>query len=545
MKITKLQAPSSRETSNNKHQTHLASAAPDWLLKLGASLVLGCWCLVLPLAAQPTPTPPGQISYQGFLTDASGIALATNRPVNYTVLFRIYNSSTGTTNAGVQWGEQQVVTVDRGYFTVLLGNGSAITGANWTNNLASVFSGTDASDRYLGMTVVELGGAEIVPRLRLMASPYAFLAAGATKLVSSVTGADLVTSTGSGLTLNAPINGTVTATAFSGSGTGLTGLAPDIGSTNYVQNQTNVDQAAGLRINGNAIFNGGRVAIGTTSPSRALEVHRAGDTEIGIQSTDANSHLWTLQSSSTTNLLGPSLNASFQILDRTAGASRLFISPGGKVGIGTTTPATQLSVAGNADFSGQVGIGTTSISDTLQVNGVIQGVGFRCRAASVNPPDYGHIFNFDWSGSVLYAYIDDKYVGTVQGTSDRRLKEDIQPLANDALNRVMALKPSLFKYKDIPGSIFHGDGRVNEGFIADELQQVIPSAVNGEKDALTKDGQIQPQTLNIIPVVSVLTKAVQEQQQTIQRQETEITELKARLEKLEAFLAHSSNGSAR
>ena len=505
--------------------------------------MLGCWCLVLPLAAQPTPAPPGQISYQGFLTDASGIALATNRPANYTVLFRIYNSSTGTTNAGVQWGEQQVVTVDRGYFTVLLGNGSAISGANWTNNLASVFSGTDASDRYLGMTVVELGGAEIVPRLRLMASPYAFLASGATKLVSSLTGADLVTSTGSGLTFNGPINGKVTATAFSGSGTGLTGLAPDSGSTNYVQNQTNVDQAAGLRINGNAIFNGGRVGIGTTSPSRALEVHRAGDTEIGIQSTDANSHLWTLQSSSTTNSSG--LNASFQILDRTAGASRLLIDTSGKVGIGTSTPISPLSVGGNAYFAGSVGIGTTSWSDTLQVNGVIQGVGFRCRASSVNPPDYGHVFNFDWNGSVLYAYVDGVYVGPVQGTSDRRLKDDIQPLANDALNRVMALKPSLFKYKNIPGSIFHGDGQVNEGFIADELQQVIPSAVNGEKDALTKDGQIQPQTLNIIPVVSVLTKAVQEQQQTIQRQETEITELKARLEKLEALLEHNSNRAAR
>jgi len=41
-------------------------------------------------AQPPTANPPGQISYQGFLTDANGIALATNRPVNFTVIFRIY-----------------------------------------------------------------------------------------------------------------------------------------------------------------------------------------------------------------------------------------------------------------------------------------------------------------------------------------------------------------------------------------------------------------------------------------------------------------------
>src|SRR5262249_55568553 len=134
-------------------------------------------------------------------------------------------------------------------------------------------------------------------------------------------------------------------------------------------------------------------------------------------------------------------------------------------------------------------------SDTLQVNGVIQGNGFRCRSGA--GPDYTHAFNFDWiANSQLHAYIDNVDIGVVSVTSDRRLKENIQPQANDALDRVMALRPTTFKYKEVPGSIFHGDGLVNEGFIADELQQVIPSAVNGEKDALTKDGQIQPQTLN-------------------------------------------------
>jgi len=172
--------------------------------------------LVLALAplvsqAQPSPNPPGQISYQGFLTDASGMPLATNAPRNYTVIFRIYDASTA---GNEQWAEQQVVTVDRGYFTVMLGNGNSID-SNFTNNLTGVFSGPSASDRYLGMTVNELSpNNEIAPRLRLLASPYAFLAQNAVKLVSS-SGGDLITSSGTAVT----VNGAVTASNFVGFGT--------------------------------------------------------------------------------------------------------------------------------------------------------------------------------------------------------------------------------------------------------------------------------------------------------------------------------------
>ncbi len=50
----------------------------------------------------------------------------------------------------------------------------------------------------------------------------------------------------------------------------------------------------------------------------------------------------------------------------------------------------------------------------------------------------------------------------------------------------------------------------------------------------TSDGQIQPQTINLIPVVSVLTKAVQEQQQTIQNLQQQLDELKAAVKGLTA-----------
>ena len=148
-----------------------------WFLLLWAIARANSW-------AQPTQNPPGQLSYQGFLTDANGVALSTNTPRNYDISFRIYNAPSG---GAAIWGEIQTVTIDRGYFSVMLGQGAALSGGEpWTNNLAGVFSGPDASDRYIGMTVkgITTPDSEIQPRLRLLASPYAFLAGKANNAVA-------------------------------------------------------------------------------------------------------------------------------------------------------------------------------------------------------------------------------------------------------------------------------------------------------------------------------------------------------------------------
>ena len=65
-----------------------------------------------------TAQPPGQISYQGYLTDVNGSPLASATPQNFNVIFNIYSNATTATPL---WGESQVVTVSQGFFTVLLG----------------------------------------------------------------------------------------------------------------------------------------------------------------------------------------------------------------------------------------------------------------------------------------------------------------------------------------------------------------------------------------------------------------------------------------
>ncbi len=192
---------------------------------------------------------------------------------------------------------------------------------------------------------------------------------------------------------------------------------------------------------------------------------------------------------------------------------------------------------------------------TLQVGGdVAANTGYRTKAGSAAGIG-GNLFNIDWTGAQAQLWIDFTNIGTFQFTSDRRLKENITGMEQPALDRVMALKPVSFQYRNIEGTVFTGGPEVVEGFIADELQAVIPSAVNGEKDALTAKGTIQPQTLNMSPIVSVLTKAIQEQQALIDELRSQLKEgaaaheslkaehygLKAEVERINSYIFRKAN----
>jgi len=100
-------------------------------------------------------------------------------PTNYDTVFRVYAAKQGGL---ALWAEQQTITVDKGYFSVLLGEGSQY-GSELHGDLSGAFDGTDVSDRFIGITV-DVGGVatEITPRLRLVASPYAFMASQARRL---------------------------------------------------------------------------------------------------------------------------------------------------------------------------------------------------------------------------------------------------------------------------------------------------------------------------------------------------------------------------
>ena len=97
------------------------------------------------------------------------------------------------------------------------------------------------------------------------------------------------------------------------------------------------------------------------------------------------------------------------------------------------------------------------------------------------------------------------YDGTnmIYGTgSDYRLKENVVPLTG-AIDTVKLLQPKEFNFISNPDVVV-------KGFIAHELQEVIPYAVSGEKDGLTRDGEMEPQQVDLSKLVPVLTAALQE-----------------------------------
>jgi hypothetical protein len=86
-------------------------------------------------------------------------------------------------------------------------------------------------------------------------------------------------------------------------------------------------------------------------------------------------------------------------------------------------------------------------------------------------------------------------------SSDHRLKENIAPMTG-ALAKVSQLKPCTYTWKV--------DGSDGQGFIAHELAEVVPQAVTGEKDAVDKDGNINPQGIDTSFLVATLVAAIQE-----------------------------------
>lgn len=133
------------------------------------------------------------------------------------------------------------------------------------------------------------------------------------------------------------------------------------------------------------------------------------------------------------------------------------------------------------------------------------------------------------------------YSGSLNNTSDRNLKENIKPLEN-GIETIMQLRPTTYN--------FRGDGEykglslsrgLHYGLIAQEVEEVLPSLVKDNKhtylgnadgagpnnpDEKSEVKTMDYKTMNYTELIPVLIKAVQEQQE-------EIEKLKAQLKALE------------
>ena len=102
---------------------------------------------------------------------------------------------------------------------------------------------------------------------------------------------------------------------------------------------------------------------------------------------------------------------------------------------------------------------------------------------------------------------------TYNTTSDRRLKDNIQPIA-DATDKLMAMNPVKHGWKADPHT-----GETVHGFIAQEMQDIVPEAVSGDPDS---DEMISMDYGRITPV---LVAALQDAHNKIAALEERLAEL--------------------
>jgi len=293
-----------------------------------------------------------------------------------------------------------------------------------------------------------------------------------------------------------------------------------------------------------AITAGGKMGIGITTPSAPLVIYNASSTG----NDPAGSHLYCYNPTNsagqcsiiTTRIGGSSAGQAYYSLDvagsygfsfgMSGASSRLqfrnawnfsgtevfTILTSGNVGIGSTNPGNTLDVAGSLRASGAVVFSQSTTSPTCVIGasaggnnsqtGILQVVGraseYLAIGTSMNSTaGQTHVQFNNPNGAV--GSITTSGTATAYNTgSDYRLKSNVVPMT-DGLEVINKLDPVYFTFNNDPSEVC-------SGFIAHVLQEVIPQAVSGEKDAVNDDGSIKSQGVDSSFIVSFLVSAVQE-----------------------------------
>jgi hypothetical protein len=319
-----------------------------------------------------------------------------------------------------------------------------------------------------------------------------------------------------------------------------------------------------------------------TNDTERARITSGGDFLIGLTSSTAKFHVTNGASPASRLIVGAgggaagtlysTLAAGDYVSFETNAAERARITSAGDVGIGTSSPASKLSVvnassvqiqastgtidfrvqsidANSAAYAGTVSnhalvfttnnaeraritsggdllVGTTDASATSGAGTklISNGQYFGVLAASTNSDTTLQIYS---TGAAAYRF----YVGlggtvyatntTISAISDQRLKENIQDL-DVGLDKIMALKPRKFDWKAGKGKDIKGD----RGFIAQEFEQVFPDLIDEWKDP-APEGE-EPYKSVRQDLIPVLVKAIQELKSELDSVKAELATLKGK-----------------
>jgi hypothetical protein len=359
-----------------------------------------------------------------------------------------------------------------------------------------------------------------------------------------------------------------------------TKIAPNFGSQNVVTTGTNtaaslIPTGSTVPTNGVYLPSANTVGVATNGTERA-RIDSSGRLLVGTSTARANFFNTTIPSLSQVESSGEGLaTASFtHNANSTTGAAVVLAKTRGAAA-GSTTIVQSGDVIGNINFQGSDGTefvaaawirgevdgtpgtddmpgrlvfsttadGASSPTERMRIqargdvliNTLNQDVAFvNGVGASFNPTGVLELsqngsavgrFNRKTSdGAILNFSRDATIVGSISVTttatayntsSDYRLKENVTAVT-DGITRLQQLKPSRFNFiADLD--------TVVDGFLAHEVQDVVPEAITGEKDAVDDEGNPEYQGIDQSKLVPLLTAALQEAIAKIESLEARLT----------------------
>ncbi len=440
-------------------------------LALGASFVS---------AQTATNAPPNRMSYQGYLVDANGNPLAPSTPVNYPVTFRIHTSATSNTRI---WSESQIVTVDKGNFSAVLGEGSPVPGESSPPLSEVIANRADASDRFIGITVrINNVDTDILPRLRLLPTPYAFLATSARNLTAP-NGSTVVTYTNNRVEIAGGIQSSgmgVIQNNVLEFGIGVPGKESNAGKIGYRTfssdaldivgaGTSGTDRKVRFFAEGGTTFSG-PVGIANPSPQRLLHIGSGTAGSEGMIRLQSSSSLggaaraWDMGVPETDNDTS-GLGYSF-IIDDTTRAGNDFIVrwDSGNVGLGTITPSAKL------DVNGSIAMGNTDLLLARNNANVLENVFWPRWSDNVTYLNYGSGgFNIRNNASTSRMFLQDNGnvgVGTTTPANTFQIKAPFHAAAGYALS--------------VNNADFGANIQINRGAGGAGLGLVVDNSGNGD-----------------------------------------------------------------
>jgi hypothetical protein len=327
-----------------------------------------------------TSTVPSLLSYQGRVTDATGTLVGNSSPVNRAVKFQLYTASSGGTAV---WAETQTVTISGGEFSVLIGNGTGISGITGPSSPAPtpykklpdiLNASTNPANvnYYLGVTVDDGNAgttdAEISPRQQLVAGAYSLRALVAESVASSAVTTGMIAD--SNITTGKIADSNVTSAKIADS----TIVTADLNNSAVTAAKIDASSVGLWSVSGSSVFrSSGSVGVGTSSPTAPLNVVAGSSTNpdsnglfvvnptnsanqmaiVGVRTagSSAGNPFFSMDVNGVTGWSMGIDNADsrkFKISNSWSSltsATKLTVTMGGNVGIGQTAPGHPLSFA--------------------------------------------------------------------------------------------------------------------------------------------------------------------------------------------------------